>query len=50
MISYIEATKATNVTGSLSAKQNGYFLNKKVFCIGDIKGVACVAFVAFFGV
>ena len=47
MISYIEATKATIVTGDLSAKQNEYFLNKKVFCIGDIKGVACVAFVAF---
>ena len=49
MIPYIEATKATIVTGNLSAKQNEYFLIKKVFCIGDIKGVACVAFVAFRG-
>ena len=49
MIPYIEATKATIVTGELSAKQNEYFLRKKVFCLREIKGVACVAFVAFLG-
>ena len=50
MIPYIEATKATFVTGNLSAKQIEYFLYRKVFCIGDIKGVASVAFVAFRGI
>ena len=49
MISYIEATKATNVTGQLSAKQNEIFYKKDVFCLGEIKGVACVAFVAYGG-
>lgn len=49
MIPYIEATKATNVTGKLSAKQNQYFLLDKAFCLRDIKGVASVAFVAFRG-
>ena len=47
MMSYIEATKATIVTGKLSAIQNECFLKEKVFCLGEIKGVACVAFVAF---
>lgn len=47
MILYIEATKATNVTGVLSAKQNELL---SVFCLREIKGVACVAFVAFQGV
>ena len=47
MISYIEATKATIVTGKLSAIQNDVFFKKYVFCLGEIKGVACVAFVAY---
>lgn len=50
LISYIEATKATIVTGEISAKQNECFLKEKVFCLGEIKGVACVAFVAFRGI
>lgn len=50
MISYIEATKATIVTGKLSAKQNEFFYYNIAFCLREIKGVACVAFVAFQGV